>query len=237
MLDVTITVFAIAIVSLSIAAIQDMRSREIDKFIFIPLVLVGFLGGVFNGVPLSLLILPVVLFISLFVKFVPWIYAVIGVAGFALSFHFSPPGYFLEISVVFLIYMMGIGEKLFGYGDVKALLALSVSFYTPIIYSIRTPTYIESIFPFDFSLLFTLSLVSLLSVIYILLLSFLSGDKISLYSLFSFNYDEEKLKKNPNKYRVREIGGKKIMVYGIPFIVPILISFILVSFLGSWYVL
>ena len=70
MLDVTITVFAIAIVSLSIAAIQDMRSREIDKFIFIPLVLVGFLGGVFNGVPLSLLILPVVLFISLFVKLV-----------------------------------------------------------------------------------------------------------------------------------------------------------------------
>ena len=237
MLDVTITVFAIAIVSLSIAAIQDIRSREIDKFIFIPLLLVGLLGGVFNGVPLPLLIFPTVLFISLFVKFVPWIYTVIGISSLVLSFYFSPPGYFLEIFVVFIIYMMGIGEKLFGYGDIKALLALSVSFYSPVIYSIRTPTYIESIFPFDFSLLFTLSVVSLLSVIYILLVSFLSGDKISLYSLFSFNYDEEKFKKNPGKYRIREIGGKKVMVYGIPFIVPILISFIIVSFLGSWYVL
>ena len=82
MLDVTITVFAIAILTLSIAALQDIRSREIDKFIFIPLVLVGFIGGVFNGIPLPLLILPAVLFVSLFVKFVPWIYTVIGISGF-----------------------------------------------------------------------------------------------------------------------------------------------------------
>lgn len=218
MLAVSLAVFVIAVVSLAIASWQDIKDRRIDRFIFIPLVLVGFLGGIFSGFPLSIILFPAVLFVSLFVKFVPWIYALIGIAGFAISFYFSPQGYFLDLIVILIIYLFGTGEKLISYGEIKALMALSLSFEVPLIYSIKQPSYIQSIFPFDFSLLFTLSLVSILAVPYVLISTILFRKKLSIYSLFSYEYDEDFLKKHPNKYFIREIKGKKVLVYGIPFI-------------------
>ncbi len=234
-------VLGIGIASLAIGTFEDIKNREIDKFLFIPLVLVGAVGTYFNqsGMSFGLLaviLLPVVLFFTLFVRFVPWVYALIGVASFAVAFYFAPAGYFLELVVILLIYLMGIGERFFGTGDIKAMLAICTGFYTPYIYNYVKPTYIQGIFPFDFSFLFTVSVVSIFSIFYVLAVNIYKGQKISIYSLFSFGYNEDDLKKNPNKYMARQIGGHKVMVYGIPFILPIFIGFLIVSAFGNWFI-
>ena len=120
-------VMGIAIATLFIGSYEDIKSREVDKFLFIPLVLVGSIGTFFDQVSPSLAILPVilfpvVLFFSLFVKFVPWFYVIMGIAFFAVFLYLSPSGYFLELAVILLIYLLGFGEKFFGAGDIKAML-------------------------------------------------------------------------------------------------------------------
>ena len=55
-------VMGIAIATLFIGSYEDIKSREVDKFLFIPLVLVGSIGMFFDQVSPSLAILPVILF-------------------------------------------------------------------------------------------------------------------------------------------------------------------------------
>jgi hypothetical protein len=63
------------------------------------------------------------------------------------------------------------------------------------------------------------------------------GQKISVDSFFSFRYDEDTMKKNPERYTARDFKGKQIMVYRLPFIVPIFIGFLIVSAFGNWFIL
>ncbi len=228
---------AIAVATLVLAAYEDIKSREIDKFMFVPLVLVGSLGSFFDGMPLPAILFPAVLFASLFVRFVPWLYALIGIAAFAITFYLSPQGYFLELVVVAIIYFLGMGEKLFGIGDIKAMIAISLSFSSPFIYNFIHPSYVQSLFPFDFSFLFSVSILSLVYIIYMLASNVKRGEKVSLLSLFSFRYSKEEFEKNPEKYTRKNVMGKEVMVYGIPFILPIFAGLIMVSALGTWYLL
>ena len=235
-------VMGIAIATLFIGSYEDIKSREVDKFLFIPLVLVGSIGTFFDQVSPSLAILPVilfpvVLFFSLFVKFVPWFYVIMGIAFFAVFLYLSPPGYFLELVVILLIYLVGYGEKFFGLGDIKAMLAVCTGFSSPFIYDFVKPTFAQSIFPFDFGFLFTVSIVSMFSVFYVLIMNVTDGQHLGVYSFFSFRYDEDKLKKNPERYSVRQLKGRQIMVYRLPFIVPIFIGFLIVSAFGNWFIL
>lgn len=152
----------IAVATLCIGSYEDIKSREVDRFLFIPLVLVGSIGMFFDQGSPSLVMLPVILFpvalfFSLFVKFVPWFYALIGVLFFAVFLYISPPGYFLELAVILLIYLLGMGEKFFGAGDIKAMLAICTGFFSPFIYDFVKPTFVQSIIPFDFGFLFTVS--------------------------------------------------------------------------------
>lgn len=234
-------VMGIAVATLFIGSYEDIKSREVDRFLFIPLVLVGSIGMFFDQASPSLDIIPVILFpvalfFSLFVKFVPWFYALIGIAFFAIFLYFSPSGYFLDLAVILLIYLLGLGERFFGTGDIKAMLAICTGFSSPFIYDFVKPTFAQSIFPFDFGFLFTLSIVSMFSVFYVLAMNFRSGQHLGVQSFFSFGYDEDKLKKNPERYSVREFKGKQIMVYRLPFIVPIFISFLIASAFGNWFV-
>ncbi len=235
-------VMGIAIATLFIGSFEDIKSREVDRFLFIPLVLVGSIGMFFEQASPSLAILPVilfpvVLFFSLFIKFVPWFYALVGIATFAVFLYISPPGYFLDLAVILLIYLLGLGEKFFGAGDIKAMLAICTGFASPFIYDFVKPTFAQSIFPFDFGFLFTVSIVSMFSVFYVLVMNMRGGQHVNAASFFSFGYDEDKLKKNPERYSVRQFKGSQIMVYRLPFIVPIFIGFLIVSAFGNWFIL
>ena len=242
MLLIDETVMGIAVATLVIGSYEDIKSREVDKFLFIPLVLVGAIGMFFNQPSPSLYLLPVILFpvflfFSLFVRFVPWFYTIIGIASFAVFLYLSPPGYFLQLTVIFLIYLLGIGERFFGIGDIKAMLAICTGFSSPFIYNFIKPSFAQSIFPFDFGFLFTVSIVSMFSIFYVLIMNVRKGQKISVDSFFSFRYDEDTIKKNPERYTARDFKGKQIMVYRLPFIVPIFIGFLIVSAFGNWFIL
>lgn len=234
MLIVSAIVFIIAVITLFFAARQDLKSREIDRFVFIPLVMVGAGASFFNGNPYAVILYPVFLFATLFFRLPIWLYILVGGASTVLAVFLSPTGYLLYFVILLAIYLLGTGEKYFGIGDIKAMIALTLGFNYPLIYDLVAPSYMQSLLPFDFSFLFTVAIVSLGYSLYVTLTESrgrTDGKPLSPY----IPYDEEKYHKNPVKYEIRERQGDKVMIYQIPTLVPIFIGFLIVSFLGVWF--
>lgn len=202
---------------------------------FIPLVMVGIGASFFNGNPYAVIIYPVFLFVTLFLRLPPWLYILTGAAATVVAAFLSPEGYVLYFIIMLAIYLIGTDERYFGIGDIKALIALSMGFNYPFIYDLIAPSYFVSLLPFNFSLLFTVAIASVVYSLYIILSESRGrsgGERLSPY----IPYDEEKYQKNPVRYEIRERDGAKVMIYRIPSLVPILIGFLVVSLLGSWFI-
>ncbi len=225
----------VAIITLTFGVRQDLKSREIDNFVFIPLVMIAAGASFFNTNPYAVIIYPVFLFATLFFRLPVWLYILTGVAATAVAVVFSPNGYILYFIILLVIYLIGTGEKYFGIGDIKALIALSIGFNYPFIYDIITPSYLQSALPFDFSLFFTVAVASVGYSLYVILSESRGRSGVKRFSPY-IPFDEEKYNKHPVRYEIREIGGAKVMIYQIPSLVPIFIAFLVVSLIGVWFI-
>lgn len=236
MLLIDIPVFAIAVITLFVASWQDVKHREIDNFVFIPLVMVGAAASFFNSTPYAITIYFVVLFATLFFKLEPWwIYPVIGIISTVLVFFFSPRGFLLFLMIPAAFYFMGTGEKFFGIGDIKALLALSLAFNYPLIYDLLTPNFFQSILPFSFSLMVYVTIAAGLLSLFVTISE--SRGRTDGRKLASFiPYDEDRYNRNPERYNIVVQGGRKIMIFQLPFLVGITAGFIAASLLGPWFI-
>lgn len=239
-LDIYLGLFALTCAILAVTSYTDVRTRTINSFIFIPVVALGALFQSMTGAPLYYIVIGILLYLFTYLETDLVIYPVIGIAFLASSLYFIATGgifYGFTIAIMSLVFLIGFQEKLFGIGDVKAMIALFFAFTEfPFLTSLtQSQVHLVSIMPLSIIMLFNIAIVSLFFVPYLIALSRKRGDSLGLMSVTSLQYDEKTYMENQAKFSLRETDSGKRMMYKTPFMVSVAIGFVVTMLTGAWF--
>ncbi|MCL4315065.1 MAG: hypothetical protein M1454_05010 [Candidatus Thermoplasmatota archaeon] len=227
--------FLVSLPILAISALLDIQSRQVNSFIFIPVVAVGALFSYEDGLSWIVIASWVIIFLCAFIPAGTVYYPLAGIiflVSSILLFYGDQLALFDSIMVA-IFFMLGVGERYFGIADVKALIALSLSF--PFSYGIGYPIFslMSYIFiPVPFLLVLNSSVLGMLFIPYVYLLNIRNGNRSGGYRLYAVKYREDLEKREPLKYKVSSYKGEKILIYRAPFTAVILLSFIIAILTG-----
>ena len=214
-----IAIIAVALMSLFIGSVSDVKKRTVKSYLFIPLIATGSVIDYLVSAPSVFIILTVIVFIATFLKTDISLYLLAGVifilVSVALIFII---GFFygFTLALVSLMFLAGYTEKLFGIGDIKGIIAILGSI-APISISVGTYySYLNSIFPLSFLLIMNLGFMSALSFPVVGVMNKRTFGK--MYFIYSpFREDLSQI-----KYATKIFGNKKYSMYRVPFMLPIL---------------
>ncbi len=219
-----------------IGALNDIREREVSSYLFVPLFLVSLviyaifgLSAVFVGVSSAL-------FLLTFFDLKPLPYAVAGILFTAIAFVVGPKENILYFIVLFIMYIIGTGEKYYGVGDIKAFIAISFASISALPAAfVYNQGLIASLIPFNFTFLINTAIMSVLFIPYLVFLNHRKSGKFKAHHLYALDYDDQMYREHPERYRVVEESGRKIMVYGAPSLVAIYLGYLLSLAFGPWF--
>ncbi|MEM0157983.1 MAG: hypothetical protein QXV22_00875 [Thermoplasmataceae archaeon] len=226
-----LAIAVLAIISLSVGVYTDVKSREINSLLFIPLLVAAVAYNIYIGFSILYVALETAIFLSLFLVPDSLAFIALGIIYLVLSAVLSiavSPYMGFQSLISSLIYIMGYRERLFGIGDIKAI--ISTLFATPFLESAIPGTLFLSYLPVSIQYLFA---ISVSSMVFIAAASFVLKRNASAFGLggsFVIEHDERFQAAVKNKYAVIERSGKKFLSYRIPFMVPILAGYILLIF-------
>ncbi len=228
---VYVGLFALAVLVISYGAVDDIFNRSVNQFLFVPVLAGGLVYAFVTGgdivVPLAL----AGMFVGCFFSEKQIHFLVLETVIFAVAVAFSITlGIFGFPLVIGYVYVLVAGLRYMGVGDVKAVLSLITAFPYPLFFLLHS-NFMQAI-PFSFYLMLNSSLASLFFIPYVLALNFTRGALRERWSFYALPYDEEEYRKNDHKYKLREISGKRVMIYQIPALVPITIGFLAVALMG-----
>ena len=214
-----IAVIGVALVSLILGSVSDVKKRTVKSYLFIPLVATGSVIDYLVSAPAVFIVLIIIVFIATFLRTDISLYLLAGVSfilvSVALIFII---GFFygFTLALVSLMFLAGYTEKLFGIGDIKGIIAILGSI-APISISAGTYySYLNSIFPLSFLLIMNLGFMSALSFPFVGIINKrVFGNMYFIYSPF-----REDL--NTIKYSTKVFGDRKYSMYRVPFMLPIL---------------
>lgn len=216
-----VAIIIVALVSLFIGSVSDIKKRSVKSYLFISLMATGAVIDYAASIPSIFIILIILVFIFTFLRTDISLYFMIGIVFLLLSvvlIFFIGFFYGFTLTLVSLMFVAGYTEKLFGIGDIKGIIAILGSI-APL--SISAASYysdLNSIFPLSFLLIMNLGFMSALSFPFVGMINKKTFGKMYLiYSPF-----KEDL--NPVKYSTKVFGDRKYSMYRIPFMVPILAS-------------
>ncbi|HLH85721.1 MAG TPA: hypothetical protein VKU79_02525 [Thermoplasmataceae archaeon] len=222
------SVIAVSVASLSIGAYTDIRSREVYSLLFLPLFALGIAYNIFLGFSILYVLLETAIFASLFLRSDTIIYISAGYLFIILSVVFAirvNPYLGLQAFVSALMYLLGYRERLFGIGDLKAVVA--TLFATPAVNALipfgLTITYL----PVSIQYLFAISISSIFFIGLAALVLRKRSAEFGLRGVFVVDVNEEFAKTMKNKYAQVERAGRKLLSYRIPFMIPILAGYVL----------
>lgn len=228
--------YLLAMLTLMVGVFHDVDEREVSSYLFVPLFLIsaavyatfGF-NSVFVGVSAAF-------FVLTFFNLKPAPYIAAGVVFIAIAFLLHPGDYILYFMVLFIMYIMGTGEKYYGIGDIKAFIAVSFASVSSlpalIIYS-GMP--VAGFIPFSFVFLVNTAIMSAMFIPYLVLVNIRRSGKLRPHHLYALDYDEELYGEHPERYRLVEHSGEKIMVYGAPSLLAIYLGYLITIALGPWF--
>jgi hypothetical protein len=220
----------IASITMLAACYSDVKSRSVNSYLFVPLIVVGSISSALQGAGYVPILAILGLYIFSFFSRHPFAYISGGVGVFAAATFFSLGDLYSEGYLLFVMipYLIAFRERLFGVGDVKAIIALSLAFMAfPAnlkIFSLA-PAYLS--LPFSFVLLFNSSFVSVAFIPYLMAINYLGGSRLGFRSLLGVEYSEGKEIRNPEKYAVVESQDRKFLVYRVPYMIPIAVGMII----------
>ena len=212
------------------ACYSDVKSRSVNSYLFVPLIIAGSISSALQGVSYVPIFAMLGLYILSFISKHPFIYISGGIGVFAIATVFSLGDLYNEGYLLFVMipYLIAFRERLFGVGDVKAIIALSLAFMvfpSDLMIIPLTPAYLS--LPFSFLLLFNSSFVSVAFVPYLMAINYMSGSRLGFHSLLGLEYSEGKEIKNPERFTVVETQGGKFLVYRIPYMIPVAIGMVI----------
>ena len=214
-----IAIIAVALVSLFIGSVSDVKKRTVKSYLFIPLIATGSVIDYLVSAPAVFIVLTVIVFIATFLRTDISLYLLAGVifilVSVALIFII---GFFygFTLALVSLMFLGGYTEKLFGIGDIKGLIA-TLGSIAPLAISM-SPDYsaLNSIFPLSFLLVMNLGFMSALSFPFVGIINKRTFGK--MYFIYSPFRDDL----NTIKYSTKVFGDRKYSMYRVPFMLPIL---------------
>lgn len=238
--DILGALFVITCLILAYTSYTDVKKRTINSFIFLPVVAIGAWFNISDGAPLYFIVLGVLVFLATYLETDLVIYPIIGMVFMAVSLYFTATGsiyYGFTSIIISLMFLIGFQERLFGIGDVKAMVALFFAFTRlPFLTSLTAQqTFVASIMPISMMMLFNIAIVSMLFIPYLIILNSRSGKRLGVYSMTARGYDEKIYSGNEAKYNIRETSSGKIMVYKTPFMVSVAVGFIITMLAGFWF--
>lgn len=232
-------VMAISMVSLAYGSFTDVRRRIVKSYLFIPLIIAGFFLNYYTGAPSLFLAAGVVMFALSFLAPDTYAYEIVAFGLFILSIvsmeligiHWG-----FQLFVMSIIFFMGFQERLFGIGDIKAIIALMFAntVYSPIIGYIFSNPYYYSVMPTSIALLVNISIFAIVFLVYAVYLASKHGTVDIRGQPLAIRFDDSLLRKNPSAYSKKERNGTSFLVYRIPFIVPVFLGYVLFLVTGFW---
>lgn len=233
--------FIITCVILAYTSFTDVRRRTINSFIFIPVIAIGAFFNALNGAPMFFIVMGILIFLATYLKTDLVIYPVIGVIFLVVSFYYVTTGsviYGFTSVIMSLMFLIGFQERLFGIGDVKAMVALFFSFTEfPFLTGLTQPQYdLLNVMPLSLVMLFNIAVISLFFIPYLVALNRRKGSSIGIHSITSVGYDEQVYTQNRAKFALRDTPSGKVMVYKTPFMVSVSLGFIITMLAGFWFI-
>lgn len=227
--------FALTLVLLGYASYSDISTRTVHPYMFVPLIAAGAILDLLSGISPLFVTVVLALFLLTFAHDNLPVFIVTGTAIFAAGFLFllQSPLMLTALIFMFFAYVLGVGEKFFGIGDIKAFLAISLSFVNPImLLQIFHPLPYGIQFPMIFLMLLNSSLISVFFIPYLLIMNIREKSRISVMSLFALPFDENTLKSHPERYTVTQYKGSRYLLFKTPFLLPITIGFVMAIISG-----
>ncbi len=231
-----ILLFLIALFTLLLGVLNDLRAREVSSYLFVPLFISALILYSYYGASPWFLGISSGFFVLTFFRLKPLMYASGGIFLLALGIISGQAEFVLYFMVLFLTYIIGTGEKFYGIGDIKALIALSFAFVSPLKDAFTITQYpLLTYIPFNFILLINTALFSVLFIPYLVIVNYRKTKTFRTHYLYAMDYDEELYNEHPERYRLADLSGERIMVYGAPSLVPIYLGFLVTFIFGLWF--
>lgn len=232
-------VMSIAIVSLLYGSYTDIKHRTVKSILFIPLALSGFALNYYLQLPVAYLAAGLIIFLLSFLDPETYAYEIVALVFLIVSvFVIIDISHFwgFQLLVMSVVYLIGFQERLFGIGDIKAIIALmySSSLYSPIVGYVTGNSLNLGIIPTSVALLTNISVFAIVFVSYAIYLAYRHGSVAVRGQPFAIKYDLSLHSRNPAAYREGEKDGTKFLIYRIPFIVPIALGYLLFIITGFW---
>ena len=233
----TYVVIAVSIDSLAYGSYTDVRKRTVKALLFTPLVLLAAVQAYFFIVPMIYLVLGILIFFFTFLAPDTYAYELIGaiflvvsvVALFLSGFYWG-----FQLIVMSMVFLLGFRERMFGIGDIKAIIALMFAspFYSPIVATVYQGSRDYTILPTSLALLTDVSIFAVVFVAYAIIKVYRHGTANIPGQPLAMKYSEKMVARNPAAYRKLEKDGTHYMLYRIPFIVPIALGYLLFITVG-----
>ncbi len=220
-----VVVLLVLFSTLLIGSYSDIKKREVDRILFLPLMVLALLVNVLLFKLYAISLFSSVLFLCLFFSYNTKLYALITastiVLGLVAIFIFEP-SQMITWSLESLFSLLVLGEILFGVGDIKAIVSVIFSTIFLPFNLLRDSVLI----PFSFVFTINLGLVSVAAMFW----GFYSLYKLS--GTIGMRASAENIKDiNPVIFHTFEYRENKYIRYNIPFIEFILFATI-ITFIG-----
>lgn len=232
-----IILFLMTIFTLMIGVFNDVSERRVNSFLFVPVFMVALIIYSASDASPWLIGISSGFFVLTFLRLKPILYSTGGIILLALALVSGQAEYTLYFLVLFFMYIIGTNERFYGIGDVKAFISISFAFVAPVpnaftLNQIPLLSYV----PFNFIFLMNTAIFSVMFIPYLLILNHRISGTFRSYHSYALDYDEKIYSEHPERYRIVEKSGEKIMIYGSPSLLPIYLGFLVTFIFGLWFV-
>ncbi|MEM0156251.1 MAG: hypothetical protein QW597_06620 [Thermoplasmataceae archaeon] len=239
-MNIIFITFLIAVATLAVASYTDIRKRTINSFIFIPLVAVAAINFAFTGQSAWFIAVGILFFAGTFIRTDLYLYPIYGLVILIVSvfLFLGEPLYLTSSIMIFIAFELGFTERFFGIGDIKAMVAIFLSFITfPFTWAFTAKqAFVLTILPLSFAMLINIAIVSLYLPVYMLILNVRIGNRIGAASFLGLPYDDNMYTRNSKKFSIRGSDDSRMMIYRSPFMIPISIGFLITVIFGFWMI-
>ncbi|BAB60506.1 hypothetical protein [Thermoplasma volcanium GSS1] len=204
---------AISLPLLIFGSHSDVKKRSINSFTFLPIFILALAFYILDK-DVVMSIVTILSTVAVFIK--PNIYVYIVLPLIIIGIGFFDTINLLTILIVGMFLLTGFGELLFGIGDIKGIVSVVLLFSS-------IPRF-NNYIPFSIVFVFFIAVASGGALLYFVVYARLNGLKLRGLNVL---YDEHEYLRNTIKYQLKDTNSGKVMIYRVPFLVPILVSTVL----------
>ena len=231
-------VIAVATASLIYGSYTDVKRRTVKALLFVPLMAIGVTINFILHAPVMFTGFGVAIFLFTFLEPDTYAYAILAAIFMAVSITFVfLIGFYwgFQLLAISVVFALGFTERLFGIGDIKGIIAIMFSspLYSPAAETVLFGhlAYVEV--PTSLSIMVDVAIFSVIFLLYAVYLANKHGTVSIKGEPLAIRFNVELADRYPEAFKVGEKEGTKFMTYRIPFMVAILLGYLMFVIVGA----